>query len=126
MQMIKRYIWLKKLKRVGGLTKMKFPKWAFSFILVAVIFLFLDACEGADKENLGSHGEEMNNENNVNNEETAEETYDLGGRKITIASHFDMSPEEGTEMGDLQYERRKRSEERRVGIECRAGKEDGD
>src|SRR5690625_1232972 len=54
----------------------------------------------------------MNNENNVNNEETAEETYDLGGRKITIASHFDMSPEEGTEMGDLQYERWKEVEEK--------------
>src|SRR5690625_3887355 len=110
--MIKRYIWLKQLKSVGGLTKMKFPKRVFSLILVAVIFLFLAACEGEEKEGLGNNGEETNNENNVNNEETTEETYDLGGRKITIASHFDMSPEEGTEMGDLQYERWKEVEEK--------------
>src|SRR5690625_7569347 len=100
---------------------MKSPRWSFFLILLAAITLFLAACEGDDKGTSGKNGEEPDIENN---EETSEKTYDLGGRKITIASHFDMSPEEGTEMGDLQYERWKevRSEERRVGKECRGGR----
>lgn len=88
---------------------MKFPKWSFFLILVAMISLFLVACKGDAKKTSDGNGEELNNESN---EEFSGETYDLGGRKITIASHFDMSPEEGTEMGDLQYERWKEVEEK--------------
>ena len=36
----------------------------------------------------------------------------MGGRVIKIAAHWDMSPEEGTEMGDLQVEKWKEVEEK--------------
>ena len=75
-----------------------------------MFFLVLAACSNGEQETLGDNG----NTDQVNqvNDGITEATYDLGGRVITIASHFDMSPEEGTEMGDLQVEKWKEVEER--------------
>lgn len=97
---------------------MKLRCWSFFLMLLTVLMLILAACGGGDKKTTGHNGLNTENENNGNQEpeneeeQEPEETYDLGGRVITIASHFDMQPEEGTEMGDLQVERWKEVEEK--------------
>lgn len=94
---------------------MKLRKWLLFFLLMTAFTLVVAACGGNAEKNSGNSNNEQNNDINEQQEDNdAEpmETFDLGGRVITIASHWDMSPEEGTEIGDLQYERWKEVEER--------------
>src|SRR5699024_3620501 len=53
-----------------------------------------------------------NNQQNGENEVGDEETYDLGGRTIEINFHADMTPQDGTETGELAYARWKEVEEK--------------
>src|SRR5690625_3005860 len=71
--------------------------------------------ETSSNDNEGNQNIEhntQNDENNVQNEGTNEETYDLGGRTIRLNFHVDLTPEEGTETGDLLVERWKEVEEK--------------
>lgn len=92
---------------------MKLRRWSFFLIIMVMFALILGACNSNDEPQATENNDPGTNENNQeNDEEVPEETYDLGGRVITIASHWDMSPEEGTEMGDLKVERLKEVEEK--------------
>lgn len=91
------------------------------FVLVVIISgLVFVACgdnqssstANEDPKNTGSNVEDNGNDPNNEEENVPEETYDLGGRTITIDFHADLTPSEGTELGDLQVERWKEVEEK--------------
>src|SRR5690625_7879247 len=84
--------------------KVKIRKWSFFIMLTIISSIILVACSGENEEVSVDKGNEQNNELEENEGEP-EETYDLGGRTIKIDFHAGME----------------RSEERRVGKECRGG-----
>lgn len=84
---------------------MKSSKLSLIFMLIFV--LLLGACSGGGKTSSGD-GEKDNNDNNEGEKQTETEeaeSYDLGGRVIRIADHYDRTPQGGTEIGDLSVER---------------------
>src|SRR5690625_1109654 len=98
---------------------MKLHRKSFLFIALTILILVLAAC-GGDKKTSGDN-EGNNNQNNEQNEGNNEgnneveddgETYDLGGRTIKLNFHADMTPQEGTETGDLAVQKWKEVEEK--------------
>jgi len=90
-------------------------KLLYKSILFIALILVLAACGGDEKNSADNEGNNnQNNEQNGENNEVGddEETYDLGGRTIEINFHADMTPQEGTETGDLAYSRWKEVEEK--------------
>ena len=93
-------------------------KFKLSFLIMAIFILFLTACSGGQKTGGGKEEPAKDDEaDKVEEVEEAEEvedevTYDLGGRVIKISNHWDMTPEGGTEIGDLTVERWKEVEEK--------------
>ncbi|SEO18119.1 ABC-type glycerol-3-phosphate transport system, substrate-binding protein [Amphibacillus marinus] len=84
---------------------LQFSMLAF-FLIIALVGLV--ACGGNDEPSANEGDPEQEQEvDNEGEEEPAveEESYDLGGRVIRIAQHWDMTPEGGTEIGDLTVER---------------------
>ncbi|SDY95162.1 ABC-type glycerol-3-phosphate transport system, substrate-binding protein [Evansella caseinilytica] len=88
------------------------------FVVVFILLLFsISACGG---ENSSSEKEEEpadstasdENGGEGSDEAKGEAAYDLGGRVIRIAQHWDMTPEGGTEIGDMTVERWKEVEEK--------------
>lgn len=96
---------------------MKLHNKSFLFIAFTILILVLAAC-GGDKKTSNNNSEGDINENNEQQESenedngAPEETYDLGGRTIKINFHSGQEPEEGTEIGDLRYEKWKEVEEK--------------
>lgn len=98
---------------------MKSRKWFLLFLVVTVSAFILAACGGSDEPSTandnGNNAENQTNDDGNENEapeNEPEETYDLGGRHITINFHADLTPQEGTEIGDLQVERWREVEEK--------------
>ncbi len=85
---------------------------------MAVLILLLSACSGGQEA--GGSKEEPVNDDAADKVEDVEEvedvadeaTYDLGGRVIKIVNSWDMTPEGGTEIGDLTVARWKDVEEK--------------
>ncbi|MCJ8009922.1 ABC transporter substrate-binding protein [Lederbergia wuyishanensis] len=84
-----------------------------SFLLMLIFVLLLSACSGG-KETTGNAKDPEKEDPPVKEEEPAEEevTYDLGGRVIKIVNHWDMTPQGGTELGDLAVQKVKDVEEK--------------
>ena len=93
-------------------------KFKLSFLMMAIFILLLTACSGGQEAGGGKEEPVKDDEaEKVEEVEEAEEvedevTYDLGGRVIKISNHWDMTPEGGTEIGDLAVERWKEVEEK--------------
>ncbi|MBS4201955.1 extracellular solute-binding protein [Bacillus sp. FJAT-49732] len=78
-----------------------------SFLLMLIFVLLLSACSGG-KETGGNASDPVKEDDPPAKEEEPveeEETYDLGGRVIRIVNHWDMTPQEGTETGDMAVAR---------------------
>jgi len=77
-----------------------------------IFVLLLSACSGG-KETAGEKNPVKEDEPPKEEEPAEEEpTYDLGGRVIKIVNHWDMTPQEGTETGDMAVARWKEVEEK--------------
>ena len=93
-------------------------KFKLSFLMMAIFILLLTACSGGQEAGGGKEEPVKDDETEkVEEVEEVEEvedevTYDLGGRVIKISNHWDMTPEGGTEIGDLAVERWKEVEEK--------------
>ncbi len=78
-------------------------KFKFSFLIMAMLVLMLAACSGGN-QTAGDDKEPAQNDDTEKVEDVAEDedeaedegeeeaTYDLGGRVIKIANHWDMTP----------------------------------
>ncbi|MCR2821512.1 ABC transporter substrate-binding protein [Lederbergia panacisoli] len=85
-----------------------------SFLLMVIFVLLLSACSGG-KETAGEKDPVKEDDPPKEEEPAAEEeepTYDLGGRVIKIVNHWDMTPQGGTELGDLSVQKVKEAEEK--------------
>lgn len=89
------------------------------FLMLAIFILILSACSGAsgtggtvDEVDDDQGSEEVEQEVEQEEEVEDEVTYDLGGRVITIVNHWDMTPQPGTEMGDIAVARLQEVEEK--------------
>ncbi|MCJ8009921.1 extracellular solute-binding protein [Lederbergia wuyishanensis] len=86
-----------------------------SFLLMLIFVLLLSACSGG-QQTTGNGKEPVKEDEQPKEEEPVaeeeEQTYDLGGRVIKIVNHWDMTPQEGTETGDMAVARWKEVEEK--------------
>ncbi|MCD8501078.1 MAG: hypothetical protein LRY71_04555 [Bacillaceae bacterium] len=75
-------------------------------ILIALFILLvgLTGCND-DKSATEPEQEPSSVNDSKETEDTDEVTYDLGGRTIKIANHWDMTPEVGSYIGDLYVEK---------------------
>ncbi|MFC4388606.1 extracellular solute-binding protein [Gracilibacillus marinus] len=87
-------------------------------LLVFMLSMFLIACNNQESVN-EKDPEDVQTEENEETTETPEEVeeeeneaVDLGGRTIRIANHWDMTPQGGTELGDLSVQKLKEVEEK--------------
>ncbi|MEK3887940.1 ABC transporter substrate-binding protein [Bacillus sp. FSL K6-3431] len=80
-----------------------------SFLIMAIFVLLLTACSGG-KETSGEKSETGNDSEKTEGPKEDEATYDLGGRVIKIADHYDRTPQGGTEIEDLKVEKWKEVE----------------
>lgn len=78
---------------------MKKFKLSTVFLLVFVLLIGLVGCSSG--EEASTEPEEETTEETTT---TEEEAVDLGGRALKFANHWDMTPEGGTEYGDLTVE----------------------
>lgn len=88
------------------------------FLIMLIFVLVLAACSGGGSETTVSEETPDNSaeESTDNNDEAASEeegeTYDLGGRVIRIADHYDRTPQGGTDIEDMKVEKWKAVEEK--------------
>lgn len=78
---------------------MKKFKLSTVFLLVFVLLIGLVGCSSG--EEASTEPEEETTEETTT---TEEEAVDLGGRALKFANNWDMTPEGGTEYGDLTVE----------------------
>ena len=87
-------------------------KFQYSFLTMVIIVLMFSLAACSSKETGGEKEPVKVKDPDSVAEVEDEETYDLGGRVIRIANNWDMTPEAGTEIGDLMVERWKSVEEK--------------
>lgn len=94
------------------MSKLNKFRW-ITVLFISMIFLLLAACNSEETtipDPTDEGTEEPAEESTSTEEETEESTeespaVDLGGRTIRIAQHWDLTPEGGTELGDLSVQR---------------------
>lgn len=78
------------------------------FMAMIILLVVLTGCSNEEK----TSEIEGNPPKEEENQEPKEATYDLEGRTIRIANHWDMTPEEGSFLGDISVERWREVEEK--------------